>query len=175
AGMSGLKRFERDVIDQPGVTDVIVLFGANDINRGIDVDGRPTGASAGDIIAGLRMLADVAHAHGLRVHVGTITPFAGFILPGWYTPAKEAVRMRVNRWIRHSDEIDGFVPFARALRGSYTPSPLAARQQPLPPGLASVCAADGGLHPNDRGYTVIGTQAYNTPFDAHGTTAASSH
>src|SRR6185312_11133331 len=59
AGASGLKRFLRDVVDRPGVTDVIVLFGANDIDRGIDPAGYPNGASAGDLIAAMRMLADV--------------------------------------------------------------------------------------------------------------------
>lgn len=164
-GMSGLKRFERDVIDQPGVTDVIVLFGANDIERGLDAASRARGVLAGDFIASLRMLADVAHAHHLRIYVGTITPFAGF--PEWYTPEREAVRMQINHWIRHTDAIDGFVPFAEALGGSYTPSPLAAGQDPLPPGIASVCAGDVGLHPNDLGYTVMGTLAYNTLFHAH--------
>jgi len=160
AGMSGLKRFERDVIDQPGVTDVLVLLGTNDINRGIDRAGQPNGALAGDIIASLRMLADVAHQHGLRIYLATVPPFAGFTLPGWFTPEKEAVRQQVNRWIERDAKVDGVLPFADALSGTYPPAPLAALQHPLPPGMASVCAGDAGLHPNDRGYAVMGTLAY---------------
>lgn len=160
AGMSGLKRFERDVIDQPGVTDVLVLLGTNDINRGIDITGQPNGALAGDIIASLRMLVDVANQHGLRIYLGTVPPFAGFTSPGWATPEKEAVRQQVNQWIEHEAKADGVLPFADALAGKYTPAPLVANQQPLPPGMATICAGDAGLHPNDRGYVVMGTLAF---------------
>jgi len=164
AGASGLKRFLRDVVDRPGVTDVVVLFGANDINRGIDSAGYPNGASAGDLIAAMRMLADVAHQHHLRIYAGTVTPFAG--VGDWYSPRREAVRLRFNAWIRHSGTFDGVVDFSDAVAGAYTPPPLAARQSPLPVGMATVCAGDAGLHPNDRGYAVMGTLAYNVLFHA---------
>lgn len=165
-GTSGLKRFERDVIDRPGVTDVVVLFGTNDINRGTGPAGYPDGASAGDIIASLRMLIDVAHVHHLRIYGGTITPFAGFPIAGWYTPEKERARRQVNHWIRTSAAFDGVIDFARAVAGQYHPSALAGRLKPLPPGLARVCAGDAGLHPNDRGYEVMGVLAYDKLFDA---------
>lgn len=164
AGTSGLKRFLRDVVDRPGVTDVVVLFGANDIDRGIDAAGYPTGASADDLIAAMRMLADVAHQHHLRIYAGTVTPFAG--LADWYSPRREAVRLQFNQWIRHSGVFDGVVDFSDAVAGAYTPSPLAAKQSPLPVGMASVCAGDAGLHPNDRGYAVMGTLAYDVLFHA---------
>ncbi|MBD8871845.1 GDSL-type esterase/lipase family protein [Rhodanobacter sp. DHB23] len=164
AGSAGLKRFLRDVIDRSGVTDVVVLFGANDINRGIDAAGYPDGASAGDLIAGMRMLADVAHQHHLHIYAGTVTPFAGF--PGWYSPQREAVRLQLNQWIRSSGAFDGVVDFADAVAGTYTPPPLVAKQSPLPVGMATVCAGDAGLHPNDRGYAVMGTLAYDVLFHA---------
>jgi len=164
AGMSGLKRFQRDVVDRPGVTDVMVLFGANDINRGIDAAGYPSGASAGDLIASMRMLADVAHRHHLRIYAATVTPFAGN--PGWYSPQREAVRLQFNRWIRRSGAFDGVVDFSDAVTGSYAPPPLVAKQSPLPVGMAAVCAGDAGLHPNDRGYAAMGTLAYDVLFRA---------
>jgi lysophospholipase L1-like esterase len=164
AGASGLKRFLRDVVDRPGATDVVVLFGANDINRGIDPAGYPNGASAGDLIASMRMLADVAHQHHLRIYAGTVTPFAG--LADWYSPRREAVRLQFNEWIRHSGVFDGVIDFSAAVAGAYTPPPLAGQQSPLPVGMATVCAGDAGLHPNDRGYAVMGTLAYNVLFHA---------
>ena len=164
AGMSGLKRFLRDVVDRPGVTDVVVLFGANDIDRGVDPAGYPNGASAGDLIAAMRMLADVAHQHHLRIYAGTVTPFAG--VADWYSPQREAVRLRFNAWIRHSGTFDGVVDFSDAVAGTYQPPTLAAQQSPLPVGMATVCAGDAGLHPNDRGYAVMGTQAYDVLFHA---------
>lgn len=164
AGTSGLKRYLRDVVDRPGVTDVVVLFGANDINRGIDSAGYPNGASAGDLIASMRMLADVAHRHHLRIYAATVTPFAGF--PGWYSPQREDVRLQFNQWIRHSGAFDGVVDFADGVAGTYAPPPLVAKQSPLPVGMATVCAGDAGLHPNDRGYAVMGTLAYDALFHA---------
>jgi len=164
AGASGLKRYLRDVVDRPGVTDVVVLFGANDIDRGIDAAGYPNGASAGDLIASMRMLADVAHQHHLRIYAGTVTPFAG--VADWYSPRREAVRLQFNRWIRSSGAFDGVADFSAAVAGAYTPPPLAAQQSPLPVGMASVCAGDAGLHPNDRGYAVMGTLAYDVLFHA---------
>lgn len=161
AGASGLKRFLRDVVDRPGVTDVVVLFGANDINRGIDSAGYPTGASAGDLIAAMRMLADVAHHHHLRIYAGTVTPFAG--LASWYSPQREAVRLQFNEWILHSGHFDGVIDFSDAVAGPYAPPPLAAKQSPVPVGMATVCTGEG-LHPNDRGYAAMGTLAYNVLF-----------
>lgn len=166
AGASGLKRFQRDAIDQAGVTDVLVLFGANDLNRGIGPAGDPDGASAGDLIASFKMLIDAAHQHHLRIYGATITPFAGFPAPGWYSPRKESIRQQVNHWIRDSGAFDGVVDFSAAVSGRYKPAPLAARQATLPPGMANVCAGDAGLHPNDRGYAVMGTFAYNVLFHA---------
>jgi lysophospholipase L1-like esterase len=165
-GPAALKRFERDVIDRAGVTDVIVLLGTNDLNRGIDATGQPHGAAAHDIIDSLRLLADAAHAHHLRIHAGTIPPFAGFTADGWYSPATEATRQSVNQWIRSAGVFDSVVDFSPALAGAYQPSPLAAQQPTLPEGLAQVCAGDTGLHPNDRGYAVMGTLAYNVLFHA---------
>lgn len=165
-GVSALERFERDVIERAGVTDVVVLLGINDLNRGSDAAGFPNGASFGAIVAGYRTLIDVAHAHHLKIYAGTLMPIAGFPYPGWYSPSKEAIRERVNRWLRTSGAFDGVIDFGRALAGRYRPTALAARQAPLPPGLASVCAGDAGLHPNDRGYRVMGTLAYDELFSA---------
>lgn len=174
-GPAALKRFERDVIDRAGVTDVIVLLGTNDLNRGIDAAGQPRGAAAHDIIDSLRMLADAAHAHHLRIHGGTIPPFAGFTGDGWYSPATEATRQSVNQWIRRAGVFDSVVDFSPGLAGAYQPSPLAAQQPSLPEGMALVCAGDTGLHPNDRGYAVMGTLAYNVLFRAQEQPAARCH
>ncbi|NII09718.1 GDSL-type esterase/lipase family protein [Oleiagrimonas sp. C23AA] len=166
-GVSGLKRFLRDVVDRPGVTDVIVMLGTNDLNRGAGPAGFPTGASAPDIVAGLRMLADVAHQHHLRIYAATLTPIAGFSEPNWYSPEHEAVRIKVNQWIRHNHVFDGTVDFAKAVTGPYKPSPLAARQSPLPPGMANACAGDPGLHPNDRGYRAMAVAAYDALYQVY--------
>ena len=80
-GDSGLRRFDRDVLAQSGVTHVIVLLGTNDLrNR----QGRPEEeVNAPAMIAGLKQFALRAHASGVKAFVGTLTPFENeTFLPG---------------------------------------------------------------------------------------------
>ena len=63
-GDSGLRRFDRDVLAQPGVTHVIVLLGTNDLrNRWAKPEEEVT---AEQMIAGLKQMALRAHARGSR-------------------------------------------------------------------------------------------------------------
>jgi len=92
-GDSALRRFSRDAVAQPGVTDVFMLEGTNDIGL--------SGATASEIIAGMKQLAAQAHAAGLRVHVSTQTPAGGAVnFPGHSSAAAVATRETVNAWIR---------------------------------------------------------------------------
>ncbi|MBE1161748.1 GDSL-type esterase/lipase family protein [Dyella acidiphila] len=173
AGVAGLKRYYRDVIDRPGVTDVVVLFTANDLNRGPDAAVQTTGATAVDLIAAFRELVDVAHQHGLKIWLGTVTPFAG--QNGWYSPRRVATREQLNQWMHtHRADFDGLVDFAEVTKGQYTVLPQ-AKDQPAAEGMATVCAGDQGLHPNDRGYAAMGTEAYNVLFHRHVTPAQPCH
>ena len=68
-GDSGLRRFDRDVLAQPGVTHVIVLLGTNDLrNRWAKPEEE---ANAPALIAGLKQLALRAHARGIKIFGGT--------------------------------------------------------------------------------------------------------
>ena len=59
-GDSGLRRFDRDVLSQPGVTHVIVMLGTNDLrNRWKKPEEEPTAAQ---MIAGLKQMAVRAHS-----------------------------------------------------------------------------------------------------------------
>jgi lysophospholipase L1-like esterase len=132
-GISALARLDRDVFAQSGVTTVIVLEGINDLK---------SGATPAQVIAGLEQIATQAHAWGLRVVVGTITPFEGY--PG-YTAAYEANRETVNDFIRDNGGVfDGVVDFDAALRNPSNPLALAP-------------AYDSGdhLHPNNAGYQAM--------------------
>src|SRR6185436_12423363 len=69
-GDSGLKRFDRDVLAQPGVTHVIVLLGTNDLrNRWAKPEEEVT---AEQMIAGLKQMALRAHARGIKIFGGTL-------------------------------------------------------------------------------------------------------
>ena len=142
AGPSALARFDRDVLMQPGVRDVIVMEGINDI--GITNLRHEPGDSvtADDIIFGLQQLAQRAHERGLRIYGATLTPFGG--AGGYYSADSEARRAAVNAWIRASGMFDGVIDFDAVTRD---PAQLTRF---LP-------AYDSGdhLHPGDAGYRAM--------------------
>jgi lysophospholipase L1-like esterase len=137
-GESGLTRFERDVLAQPGVGYVILCLGINDIS----FPGVFTPAServrAQDLIAGYRRLMARARERRVKLIMTTIPPFEG---ARSYTPEKELVRQEINAWIRGSVEFDAVVDFDATLRDPTQPT----RLDP---------AFDSGdhLHANDAGH-----------------------
>ncbi|MGW4895152.1 RICIN domain-containing protein [Kitasatospora sp. NPDC004240] len=131
-----VSRFGYDVLGQPGVREVILVEGINDIGNDIGSDGSGP-LTAADLEAGMRKVIDQAHSAGVRIIGGTIPPYQG---AHYYTARGERIRAAVNRWIRTGGAFDGVVDFDAALRS--TTDPLA-----LDP------AYDTGdhLHPNDAG------------------------
>ncbi len=100
-GDSGLRRFDRDVLSQPGVTHVIVMLGTNDLrNRWKKPEEEPTAAQ---MIAGLRQMAVRAHSAGVKIVGATLTPFGNetYMADAW-NPRREEVRPAVNAWIREA-------------------------------------------------------------------------
>ncbi len=143
-GDSGLRRFDRDVLAQPGVSHVIVMLGTNDLrNRW----GKPEEeVTAPQMIAGLRQMAVRAQTHGIRIFGATLTPFENeTFLPGAWTPAREAVRQAVNEWIREGGAFDAVVDFDLALRDPEHPTRM------LP-----IYDCGDHLHPSDAGYNRMG-------------------
>jgi lysophospholipase L1-like esterase len=138
-GPNALARFDRDVLSQTEVTDVIVLYGAGDISNPFDI------VSADEIIQGHKQLIERAHAKHLKIFGGTLTPNEGFVVPGTSIPAfnaaNEAKRQAVNAWIRSSAEYDGLIDFDRALRDPSKPTQI----------FPAYDSGDHG-HPNDDGY-----------------------
>ncbi|MFW6691951.1 SGNH/GDSL hydrolase family protein [Streptomyces sp. MAR4 CNX-425] len=142
-GEAGIRRFARDVLDQPAARHAIVLLGINDLGhpgRDAPVDEEVTAA---DLIAGHRGLIRRAHARGLRIHGATLLPFEGDDL-GFYTPERERARQTLNDWIRTAGEYDGTVDFDAATRDPAHPRRL----------LAAYDSGDG-LHPNDAGMAAM--------------------
>jgi lysophospholipase L1-like esterase len=138
AGINALARFERHVLSLPGVTDVIVLEGINDIGN---VRENPT-PTAEDLIAGHKQLIEQAHARGLRIFGATLTPFWG---AAYYTEVGEAKRQALNDWIRTSKAYDGVIDFDKATRDPSDPKKL----------LGQYDSCDY-LHPSDAGYKAMG-------------------
>ena len=136
-GINALARFDRDVLAQSGVRDVLILLGINDMQQ------KPQQVDPLRIEAGLAQLAARAHEHGLRVLACTILPSGG-------NPAAsrrvQSAREAVNAFIRTSKAFDGVCDFDAALRDPADPDRL------LP-------AYDSGdhLHPNTAGLKVMGS------------------
>lgn len=131
-GAKALDRFERDVVAQPGARAVVIALGINDIAwPGSPFAPRSATPSFEELVDGYRQLAARAHAAGLRVAVATLTPFSG-ALPGtplastYYTTGKDALRRRVNGWIRSSQDFDAVIDFDVLLRDPRHPERLAA-------------------------------------------------
>lgn len=139
---SGVKRFAKDILEQAGVGCAIVFYGVNDIGGG---------ASAEKIIEALSAVIAQAREAQLPIFGATITPFKGH---SYYSPAREAVRAEVNRWIRLPGNFDGCIDFDKVLRDPADSSRL--RQ----------AFSNDWLHPNAEGYRALGESIDVTLFSA---------
>ena len=123
------------MLNQPNVTGIIILEGINDIGS--------AGATADQLIAGMKTVIARAHARCIPVFGATLTPFEG---ASYYTPAGEAQREAFNAWIRTSGAFDGVVDFDKAVRDPNNPLQLNPKYD----------TGGGHLHPNDLGYEAMG-------------------
>ena len=152
-GDSGLRRFDRDVVAQTGVTHVVVLLGINDIRNRTQNPAEVV--TADEMIAGLHQLTVRAHARGLKIFGGTLLTFENETFnPGFYTPEGEAKRQAVNAWIRESGAFDAVVDFEAGLRDPSHPT------QMLP-----IYDCGDHLHPSDTGYLRMGDYIDLSLFD----------
>jgi lysophospholipase L1-like esterase len=125
AGVNTLARLDRDVLAQPGIVNLIVLEGINDIGWPHLKPKLPNGTTmkespfAGelvtnqDLIMGLQQIIERAHQHGIKVFGATLTPYEG---ADYYSDDGEATRQAVNHWIRTSGAFDGVFDFDAAVR-----------------------------------------------------------
>ena len=142
-GQSALRRFDRDVLAQPGVEHVIVLLGVNDLGHPGTSAPLSETVSAEEIIHAHQQLVIRAHEAGLRIHGGTILPFKDDTL-GFWSPENEAKRAAVNDWIRTSGAYDSVIDFDAALCDPADPQRLHPQY-------------DSGdhLHPNAAGMAAL--------------------
>jgi len=152
AGQSALARLDRDVLSVPGAAYVIVFEGVNDLGisyghftgpRAAAFKNLATGSpeTAEELIAGYRQIIDRAHGRGLKVIGATIAPYEG---AAYYSEEGEAVRAKINQWIRTSRAFDGVLDFDAALRDPADPKRIATALQ-----------AGDHLHGSDAGYEAM--------------------
>jgi lysophospholipase L1-like esterase len=150
AGQSGLARFDRDVLSVPGVSDVIVLLGTNDLGIGYGparpgAPPRPADIHSPtfeELQAGYRQLIARAHSKGVKIYAATIMPFEG---ASYWSPAGDAIRQRLNAWMRTSKEWDGFIDFDAVWRDPARPTAIREGM-----------GAPDHLHGSDAGYAALG-------------------
>jgi lysophospholipase L1-like esterase len=133
-GESTLSRLTWEAAGRPGVTDVVLHVGTNDI---------AFGAAPADVIAGMKTFTQRAHEANLRVFLTTITPAA---TGAHGTKRAAAGRAEVNKWIRaHGREFaDGVFDFAAAVTDVSNPTRL----------VTGFDAGDG-IHLSDVGYRAL--------------------
>jgi lysophospholipase L1-like esterase len=141
SGPKAPDRFDRDVLDIPGVSAVIVTEGINDIGWAFDPDGDSGPLTVADIVGTYKQLIARAHARGLKIFAGTLNPFEG---AKYFHPEGETVRRAVNDWLRTSGAFDGVFDFDEAVRDPGHPSRYLGADQ-----------SGDSLHPNDAGYRAM--------------------
>lgn len=146
SGPNALARFDRDVLAQTGVRDLIILEGVNDL--GVLTRDHPVSAEAhADLVRRLTgayaQMVQRAHAHGIKVIGATILPYGG---SDYYHPdaLNETDRLALNRWIRAPGHFDAVIDLDQVMRDPAHPD----RLRP---------AYDCGdhLHPSPAGYRAM--------------------
>ncbi|GAB7128741.1 SGNH/GDSL hydrolase family protein [Silvimonas sp. JCM 19000] len=124
-------RLQRDVLSDPSVRDIIVLLGSNDIAwPGSTFDPAAPLPTLSALQAAYLQLIQLAHAQGRRLYLGTLPPFenalAGSPIAHYASPAKDALRQQLNRWLRAGQGADGVIDFDALLRDPQHPTRLRA-------------------------------------------------
>jgi lysophospholipase L1-like esterase len=138
AGPSAEDRFERDVLDQPGVRWVI--FSDDPIN---DLGSTRPAPTASELISATERIIAKAHARHIRFLCSTLTPYQG---ANYWRAEDEDVREQFNAFVRSGNSgCDGVIDQDTATHDPARPTWY------LP-------AFDNGdhLHPNDAGHKAIG-------------------
>jgi len=145
-GPNALARVDRDVLAQAGARWVIVLEGVNDLGtltRNGPVPPAEHHALVQQILTAYEQIVLRAHAHGLKVIGGTLTPLMGsdYYHPG---PESEADRLAINAWIRTPGHFDAVVDFDKVIRDPEHPEHMLPQY-------------DSGdhLHPSVAGYRAM--------------------
>lgn len=135
-----VKRFGRDILGQRGVKALIIFEGVNDIGGSMG----NAEQVAQELIEAYTAMIDKAHARGIKVLLGTITPFGKSFYDSRF---HEAARLVVNDWIRTNEKADGFIDFDALVRDPQQPSQLLEAY------------SDDWLHLNPAGYEKMGRLA----------------
>jgi lysophospholipase L1-like esterase len=135
----GVDRLDRDVLSHAGVSHVVLFMGTNDIRRG---------ASADQVIGGMKNIVTRVKARGIKIIGATIIPrhsvVPGVADTGW-NDEKTKIRARVNDWMRKEAGFDAVLDFDRVVRDAKNPDLI-----------NQVYNCGDGIHPSPIGYFQMG-------------------
>ncbi|MDA8044157.1 MAG: GDSL-type esterase/lipase family protein [Actinomycetota bacterium] len=137
-GPSGVSRLPRDALSQPGVSEVVLALGTNDLWFG---------ATAAEVIAGYTSAIAEAHAAGKRIVGMTLLPRSSSATEYW-SPTDQQELEVVNRWIVGSGAFDGLIDAATAVADIYNRSCD-------PHAMFAPFDSGDHLHPDAAGQTAI--------------------
>lgn len=149
-GTAGLERLDTDVIEVPGVTDVIVHMGINDIAFDGPTQSAQTTTIGDTVVAGLEETITRLQAKNLRVVLATVMPAYGanggggsMNTAGHGSDISETVRQNVNTWIRGPGAAmaDGLIDWAACM---HDPNDVRV--------INPIYNSGDNLHPNAAGY-----------------------
>lgn len=132
AGPAGVKRLEDDVLSRPNVSHLILMEGINDISY--------EQVPAEKLIAAFEQVIEKAHARGIKVFGATLLPIQNSRKD---TPANEATRQAVNKWIREARRFDAVLDFEKVVQDPQ--NPLRIRRD----------LTGDYVHPNTEGYRLM--------------------
>jgi len=153
-GPSALARLDRDVLNLSGISAIVWLEGINDIAQG---------ATADEVIAGMKEVVRRVRAHGGITIVGaTLTSSVGS-KTAHGTPGAEARRQAINTFIRANGGAGGlFDAVADFDTATRDPSTGGLRAAFVPN--STIGGPGDALHPNRAGYQAMGQAVPLEPF-----------
>ncbi|KAI1146515.1 SGNH hydrolase-type esterase domain-containing protein [Nemania diffusa] len=142
-----LQRYKRDLLDTAGAKYGLIFEGVNDIG-GASADAGTQSRIGSSLDSAFKTVSADAKAAGITMFGATITPFGG-TGQAYSSPARDAARQAVNKWILAGGDgsYAAAVDFAKFLANPSNQANLAAQY-------------DSGdhLHPNPAGYQAIADQ-----------------
>lgn len=139
-----VKRFDRDIMGQNGLTGIVIYEGINDIGGSRNAE-----KTAADLIEAYTSFIEKARSKGLKVYGATISQLGN---TDYWSYFHEAARQAVNEWIRTSGKFDGVIDFDAVLADPADPTKMNPSYQ------------FDWLHPNPAGYKAMGETAAKVLF-----------
>lgn len=136
---NGVARFNKDVLEQTGLSYVIILYGINDIIY--------ANQNAANIINTYKSMISKLHKKNVLVYGATILPFGASTND--YNANREKVRQDVNKWIRETKSenggFDAVIDFDVTVTDGNESKPSMKKEYMF-----------DGLHPGPAGYKAMG-------------------